>query len=103
MRAGIACTHDDVVGEILLGCGPTARATVARVAGFPRLRPVAGPDVHRFIVEHGLACTGVGLVDVGLLAACSMQETTTLIYKRDLRLAREARRLGLLWEPPEAA
>ena len=60
--------------------------------------PVASVDeVPGMIDVRGLAGSGIGLVDAGLVASCLLVPGTT-IWTRDRRLRRVAEGLGVAWQ-----
>jgi predicted nucleic acid-binding protein len=95
IERGCVVTHQDVVGEITLGCGPTAVATAERIGMFRHATDVSHFTVLAFIRTHQLSCTGVGMVDARLIAACALADRPTRLYSADKRLVKEARRVGV--------
>lgn len=95
IEQGCVVTHQDVVGEITLGCGPTAVATAERIGMFRHVTDISHDTVLAFIRTHQLSCTGVGMVDSRLIAACALVDRPTRLYSADKRLMREARRVGV--------
>ena len=95
IERGCVVTHHDVVGEIALGCGPTAVATAERIGLFRHVTDVSNAAVLAFIRTHQLSCTGVGMIDARLIAACALADRPTRLYSADKRLMKEARRVGV--------
>jgi hypothetical protein len=95
IERGCVVTHQDIVGEITLGCGPTAVATAERIGMFRHVTDVSDTAVLAFIRTHQLSCTGVGMIDARLIAACALADRPTRLYSADKRLVREARRVGI--------
>ena len=95
IEQGCVVTHQDVVGEITLGCGPTAVATAERIGMFRHVTDVSHDTVLVFIRTHQLSCTGVGMIDARLIAACALAHRPTRLYSADKRLVKEARRVGV--------
>jgi len=85
--------HPFVVGE--LACGRLARRdeVLGLLGKLPRLLPVSDAEALLFIEANGLAGSGIGWVDVHLLAASRLARASLLTS--DKPLARAARRLGL--------
>jgi predicted nucleic acid-binding protein len=85
--------HPFVVGE--LACGRLARRdeVLALLGKLPRLQPVSDAEALVFIEANGLAGSGVGWVDVHLLASARLGRASVLTA--DKALARLATRLGL--------
>lgn len=91
---GAVLTHPFVIGE--LACGSLARRS--EVLDLLRALPtalVATPDeVHTLIERHRLFGTGLGWVDVNLLASAKLSGQS--LWTKDRRLHGAAARLGLL-------
>jgi predicted nucleic acid-binding protein len=85
--------HPSVVGE--LACGRLAlRHEVLDLMGkLPRLEPVSDAEALAFIEANALAGSGIGWVDVHLLASARLGRVSLLTA--DKALARVASRLGL--------
>ncbi len=95
IERGCVVTHQDIVGEITLGCGPTAVATAERIGMFRHVTDASHVTVLAFIRTHQLSCTGVGMIDARLIAACALADRPTRLYSADKRLVKEARRVGV--------
>jgi predicted nucleic acid-binding protein len=95
IQRGCVVTHQDVVGEITLGCGPTAVATAERIGMFRHVTDASHDTLIAFIRTHQLSCTGVGMIDARLIAACALADRPTRLYSADKRLMKEARRVGV--------
>lgn len=95
IQRGCVVTHQDVVGEITLGCGPTAVATAERIGMFRHVTDASHDTLIAFIRTHQLSCTGVGMIDARLIAACALADRATRLYSADKRLMKEARRVGV--------
>lgn len=86
--------HPYVIGEIALG-SVANRATVLRLLGnLPGAVTPSHVEVMTFIDRHKLANTGVGYVDVVLLASAALTTGATL-WARDRNLRAAATRLRL--------
>jgi predicted nucleic acid-binding protein len=85
--------HPFVIGE--LACGQLARRheVLALLGKLPRLAPVSDTEALAFIEGNHLAETGIGWVDVHLLASARL--ACASVRTADKALARVARRLGL--------
>ena len=85
--------HPFVVGE--LACGRLARRdeVLGLLGKLPRLLPVSDAEALVFIEANGLAGSGIGWVDVHLLAAARLAHASLLTS--DKTLAGAARRLRL--------
>jgi predicted nucleic acid-binding protein len=85
--------HPFVVGE--LACGRLARRheVLGLLGKLPRLEPVSGAEALAFIEANGLAGSGIGWVDVHLLASARLERVS--VFTADKALGRVASRLGL--------
>lgn len=86
-------THPYVVGELACGNLTPRRATLSQLAKLRHAHMVQHDDVLHFITEHRLHGTGLGWVDVNLLASAQVAQLP--LWALDRRLAAAARRLGL--------
>ena len=85
--------HPFVIGELACGYLPN-REVVFRLMGRLPLAEVASEGEARELVErHGLAGSGLGWVDVHLLASARLSRVS--LWTRDKALQRAAARLGL--------
>jgi predicted nucleic acid-binding protein len=96
LNAGLVLMHPFVLGE--LACGNLGnRRKVLRLLGALPSAPVATDDEALLYIErHSLMGRGIGWVDVHLLAAAALAESTTL-WTRDARLRGVATDLSLSW------
>jgi hypothetical protein len=78
-----------------LACGHLARRheVLALLGKLPRLAPVSQAEALAFIEGNRLAGTGIGWVDVHLLASARL--ACASIMTSDTPLGRVARRMGL--------
>ena len=85
--------HPFVIGE--LACGHLARRheIMGLLGKLPELKPVADAEALAFIDANHLAGSGLGWVDVHLLAAARVGHVSLL--SSDKALDRVARRMGL--------
>jgi predicted nucleic acid-binding protein len=85
--------HPFVLGE--LACGRLARRdeVLGLLRKLPRITPVSDAEAIVFIEANELAGSGIGWVDVHLLAAARLAHVSLLTS--DKALAKAARRLGL--------
>jgi len=85
--------HPAVLGELSLG---TLRnpGVIDTLAGLPRATVATDAEVLALVRRHGLAGTGIGWLDAGLLAATLLTPDARL-WTRDRRLAAAAFRLGV--------
>jgi hypothetical protein len=87
--------HPFVVGEIALGQLRNRKTVIEALQALPQVPVADEHEVLAFVDANGLAGTGIGLVDVHLLAAVRLS-VGTQIWTRDRRLAAMAARIGLL-------
>ena len=85
--------HPFVIGE--LACGRLSRRheVLSLLAKLPRVEAVSDAEALAFIDANGLAGSGIGWVDVHLLASARLARAS--LYTRDKALARAGARLGL--------
>jgi predicted nucleic acid-binding protein len=97
LKANSAAVHPWIIGEI--ACGNLARrATVlGLLKALPQVSPATEDEVLFFLDRHNLAGTGIGYIDVHLLAAASIASIS--LWTADKRLARSAANLGLHYVP----
>jgi len=94
LLGGLVCTHPYVVGELALG-NLKQRATVLEaVQHLPSLATATDREVLAFIDIHALHETGIGYVDVHLLAAVLLTPGSTL-WTLDKRLHKAATWIGV--------
>jgi predicted nucleic acid-binding protein len=92
LRSGGATVHPWTLTELMLGDGaPTAYLRLLR--GAPRLPAVADPDLVEFLRDHGLQQSGIGLVDLQLVA--SAHRHAVALWTADHALQRAAQKVML--------
>ena len=93
LQAGTVASHPFVIGELALG-NLTRRAEILElIRALPVLEAQPHEVVLAFVHRHELAGTGVGWVDVHLLAAAEAEGAA--LFSNDRRLRTQAARLGL--------
>ena len=98
LKGGRILGHPWVVAEIALGSLRDRHAVLSLLDGLPQA-PVATIDELRHLIERrGLFGRGVGLVDIGLLAACLLVPGCRL-WTRDKRLAAVADEMTVSFSP----
>jgi predicted nucleic acid-binding protein len=98
LDAGRILGHPWVVAEIALGSLRNRETILGLLDSLPQA-PTASLDELRVVIERrALFSRGVGLVDVGLLAACLLTPGSRL-WTRDKRLATVAAELALAFDP----
>jgi predicted nucleic acid-binding protein len=93
LKDGKVVVHPFVVGE--LACGRLVRRdeVLGLLRKLPRIAPVSDAEAMVFIEANELAGSGIGWVDVHVLAAARLARASLLTS--DTALARVARRLAL--------
>lgn len=98
LDGGEVLCHPWIIGELALGRLTDPQAVLGLISQLPQA-PVATPgEVLTLIEHHQLAGTGIGYVDVHLLAAALLTPDARL-WTRDVRLAAAAARSGCGVEP----
>ena len=96
-RAVRIVQHPFVTGELAVGDLKYPEATLAFLSqDLTRARVATEAEFLGFLANEKLAATGIGFVDVHLLAACRLMPGTTL-WSRDKRLGRWAQAVGVDW------
>ena len=88
--------HPFVTGELAVGDPREWGRVVALLGALPAVRLATESEFLELIAAESLAGTGLGFVDVHLLASCRLTPGTRL-WSGDKRLARHAERLGVAW------
>jgi len=86
--------HPFVYGELSLGSMKDRKAYLRDLAILPTTPVVQDDEIHTFIERQRLFGTGIGLIDVHLLAS-PLIGSEDLMWTRDRRLAAIAARLGI--------
>jgi len=97
LQEGEVLVHSFVVGE--LACGHLRkRAEILRLlSALPTLPKAGDEEILAFLDRRRLMGTGLGLIDVHLLASCALADVP--LWTRDATLERAASRLGLAANP----
>lgn len=85
--------HPFVVGEIACGALKRRREILALLRNLPHAPVVADEEVRHFIEARALMGSGLGWVDVHLLASARLAGER--LWSKDHRMAQVARRLGV--------
>lgn len=94
---GHVLQHPFVTAELAMGSLRDWQDTVDDLNALPRLAVVGDEDFYGFIAQNRLAGSGVGFVDVHLMAAA--QSAGARIWTRDARMASHAAALGMAFVP----
>jgi hypothetical protein len=90
--------HPFVIGEIALGAIAQRALTLRNLRGLPGAVVASEAEAASLIEREQLFGSGIGYVDVHLLASTRLTPGTWL-WTRDRRLSRVSTRLGLAWSP----
>lgn len=89
--------HPYILAELALGSLTPASPILADLGQMPMLVPADHHEVMALIAVHGLAGSGIGYVDCHLLCAAVLAGAQ--VWTRDRRLAAQAHRLAIRFEP----
>ena len=92
LLAGEVACHAFVIGELACGRIRNRDEVLALLSALPTLAKADDPEVLDFIERHHLAGTGLGLIDIHLLASCMTDGAA--LWTQDKKLAATATRLG---------
>lgn len=94
LERGVVLGHPWVTGELALGHLAHRQEVLGLLGALPPATVVTDSEILAFIVRNDLGGTGIGYVDVHLLAATRLTPHTTL-WTADRRLAVGAAQLGV--------
>jgi predicted nucleic acid-binding protein len=97
---GDVVMHPFVIGELALGYAPRIAETLDELRRLPMVIVVDNEELLKFISHRKLSGSGIGYVDVHLLAATALAQETFL-WTRDKRLHTVAQSLSLAAEIQE--
>ena len=101
LERGVVLAHPWITGELALG-QLRGRAEILRLlSALPQAAVATPAELLGHIEHHELSGTGIGYVDVQLLAATMLTDDATL-WTRDRRLHTAAHRLDVAYAPPPA-
>ena len=92
-----AAIHEFVLGELACGNLRDRESTLADLGRLPRIRPATADEVLFFIGHHRLYGSGLGWIDMHLLASARLEKVT--LYTRDRALAEASAKLGVAFRP----
>lgn len=98
LRNGLVFCHLLVIGELACGNLKNRADILALVRALPQGAIAESAEILAFIENELLMGTGIGIVDVYLLASCRLSRTR--LWTADKNLKRAAARLGLDYRPP---
>jgi predicted nucleic acid-binding protein len=93
LRDGLVMVHPFVVGELALGRLKNRAEILGLLGQIPGAAPASHEEVLELVERHELAGSGIGWVDVHLLASAALSRVS--LWTLDRRLALVARRLSL--------
>jgi predicted nucleic acid-binding protein len=97
LERAMVLTHPFVIGEVALGNLRERRTTLDALRHLREARVASPAEILRLIEAERLAGSGVGYVDVHLLASARLTAGARL-WTRDKRLSAAADRLGVAWQ-----
>lgn len=97
LNADLVGIHPWITGELACGNLGNRRRVLELLDALPQLTPASEAEVRHFIERRSLMGRGVGYIDVHLLAACAIHDTS--LWTRDKRLRGIAMELGLAHSP----
>ena len=100
LEAGRVMVHPFVVGELACGRLERRKEILTLLKALPQAEVAHHDEVMAFVETHRLMGSGVGWVDVHLLASAKLGDVS--IWTADARLKKAAIRLGLYPEPAPA-
>jgi len=93
LESGQALTHPFVIGELALGNIRQRPTILGLLQGLPQVIQAGEEEVLGFIERHALGGTGIGYIDVHLLASARL--TSVPLWTRDKHLHVAAVKLRL--------
>lgn len=90
--------HPFVTAELALGSLSDRQRFCAMLDRLPQSEPISTADLLQFLSDHVIHGTGIGMVDAHLLASAHGQAGVSL-WSTDKRLAKQAERLGIAFDP----
>lgn len=98
LERSLVLSHPWVVGEVALGGVPPAHAAMRLMTRLPQATVATHSEIMVALDAHSLTGSGIGYVDVQLIASTLLTEGSKL-WTKDRRLAGVAVRLGCGYEP----
>jgi hypothetical protein len=92
---GLAGIHPFVIGEIAVGNLRNRAITLADLAALPQAQVASEAEVHHLLEIHRLWGTGLGWIDLHLLASAALSGWTLLTADRVMN--QTAQSLKLAW------
>ena len=98
LEQALVLMHPFIVGEIACGQLADRAALLQLLQGLPMACVATDEEVHMLLQRHRLHGSGIGWVDMHLLAAVRLSSGARL-WARDKRLAAAAATLGVVFDP----
>jgi len=97
LQKGQVLSHPFVIGELACGRLINREEILVLSGALPQAVSASQDEVLLFLESHGLAGSGLGFIDVHLLASARLSEAP--LWTLDESLRRAAQRLGVSFEP----
>jgi predicted nucleic acid-binding protein len=97
LEEGSVCTHPFVIGELACGSMGNRREILALLRALPTTEVAEHEEAMSFIESNRLMGTGVGYVDVHLLAAAALSDVS--LWTRDKSLGSAAAEVDVVYQP----
>ena len=94
LNAGEAAIHPFIIGELACGNLKNRKEIILLLRALPHIDKADDDEVLFFIEKHKLMDLGIGLIDIHLLASCTLSKVKLLT--QDKRLKKAADHLKLL-------
>ena len=94
LNDGLAGIHPFVIGELAAGNVGDRAPTLADLAALPQARVASEAEVHHLLEVHRLWGTGLGWIDLHLLASAALSGWALLTADRALNQAAKSLRFG---------
>jgi hypothetical protein len=92
LERGEVVAHPYIIGELACGQMKTRRQVIEMLSALPSAPVVSHEEAMHFLESHHLAGSGLGWIDVHLLAAATAADVR--LWTLDARLADANRRVG---------
>ena len=92
LECGDVVAHPYIIGELACGQMKARRALIEMLSALPSAPVVSHEEAMHFLDSHRLAGSGLGWIDVHLLAAARVADVR--LWTLDARLANANRRVG---------
>jgi predicted nucleic acid-binding protein len=93
LAEGLVSTHPFVIGELACGSLAKRKQVLDLLAALPSVLIATGDEAHAMVERHSLFGTGLGWIDVHLLASAKLSQQP--LWTTDRRLRAAAKTIGL--------